>query len=96
MICSPGIGLDLMNIDAKIAEHVIARFTQSDIPVLCIHDSFVVPISKDGFLRTCMKEAIDKVLSDFKVNTKQVGLGYEQWQEVSHVDLIISCHCVMR
>ena len=81
-----GIGLDLMNIDAKIAEHVIARFTQSDIPVLCIHDSFVVPIKQDGFLRTCMKEAIDKVLSDFKVNTKQVGLGYQQWQGFSHID----------
>ena len=80
-----GIGLDLMNIDAKIAEHVIARFTQSDIPVLCIHDSFVVPIRHDGFLRTCMEEAIEQVLSNFKVNTKQAGIGYERWQGVRHI-----------
>lgn len=75
-----------MNIDAKIAEHVIGRFTQSDIPILCIHDSFVVLMRHNGFLRTCMKEAIETVLSDFKVNTKQVGLGYEQWQGVRHID----------
>lgn len=81
-----GIGLNLMNIDAKIAEYVIIRFTQSDIPVLCIHDSFIVPIRQDGFLRTCMKEAIETILSDFKVNTKQEGLGYHQWQGVRHID----------
>ncbi|MDA8675487.1 hypothetical protein N9M53_02235 [Alphaproteobacteria bacterium] len=81
-----GIGLNLMNIDGKIAEHILARFVGSDIPILAIHDSFIVPVRQDGFLRTCMKDAIDAVLSDYQVNTKQIGLGYQQWQSVRHTD----------
>jgi len=81
-----GIGLNLMNIDGKIAEHILKRFVGSDIPILTIHDSFIVPVRQDGFLRTCMKDAIDAVLSDIKVNTKQKGMGYQQWQSVRHTD----------
>ena len=54
------------------------RFVASNIPILAFHDSFIVPVRQDGFLRTCMKDAIDAVLSDIKVNTKQKGLGYQQ------------------
>ena len=81
-----GIGLNLMNIDGKIAEKILARFVASDIPILAIHDSFIVPVRQDGFLRICMKGAIEDVLFDYKVNTKQIGLGYQQWQSVRHTD----------
>ena len=81
-----GIGLNLMNIDGKIAEHILKRFVGSDVPILAIHDSFIVPVRQDGFLRTCMKDAIDAVLSDIKVNTKQIGMGYQQWHSVRHID----------
>lgn len=81
-----GIGLNLMNIDGKIAEHILTRFVASDIPILAVHDSFIIPVRQDGFLRTCMKDAIDAVLSDYQVNTKQIGMGYQQWQSVRHTD----------
>jgi len=81
-----GIGLNLMNIDGRIAEHILKRFVGSNIPILAIHDSFIVPVRQDGFLRTCMKDAIDAVLSDHQVNTKQIGLGYQQWQSLRHTD----------
>ena len=81
-----GIGLNLMNIDGKIAEHILTRFVASDIPILAVHDSFIVPVCQDGFLRTCMKEAIEDVLSDYRINTKQIGLGYQQWHSVRHTD----------
>ena len=81
-----GIGLNLMNIDGKIAEHILTRFVASNIPILAVHDSFIVPVRQDGFLRTCMKEAIEDVLSDYQVNTKQIGLGYQQWHSVRHTD----------
>ena len=81
-----GIGLNLMNIDGKIAEHILRRFVGSDIPILAVHDSFIVQVRQDGFLRTCMREAIEQVLSDYQVNTKQIGLGYQQWQSVKHTD----------
>ena len=75
-----------MNIDGKIAEHILTRFVASNIPILAVQDSFIVPVRQDGFLRTCMKEAIEDVLSDYQVNTKQIGLGYQQWQSVRHTD----------
>ena len=81
-----GIGLNLMNIDGKIAEHILTRFVGSDIPILAVHDSFIVPVRQDGFLRTCMKDAIDAVLSDIKVDTKQIGIGYQRWHSFRHTD----------
>jgi len=81
-----GIGLNLMNIDGKIADHILTRFVGSDIPILAVHDSFIVPVRQDGFLRTCMREAIEDVLSDYQVNIKQIGLGYQQWQSFRHTD----------
>ena len=81
-----GIGMNLMNIDGKIAEHILTRFVGNDIPTLAIHDSFIVPVRQDGFLRTCMKDAIDAVLSDYQVNTKQISPGYQQWHSIRHID----------
>ena len=81
-----GIGLNLMNIDGKIAEHILARFVGSGIPILAIHDSFIVPVRQDGFLRTCMKDAIQAILSNFHVNTKEIGIGYQHWHSVRHAD----------
>ena len=81
-----GIGLNLMYIDGNIAEHILTRFVDSNIPILAVHESFIVPVRQDGFLRTCMREAIEDVLSDNQANTKQIGLGYQQWQSVRHTD----------
>ena len=32
------------------------------------------------------EEAIEDVLSDYQVNTKQKGTGYQQWHSVRHTD----------
>ncbi len=37
-----GVGIKLQYIDSLIAEKVINHFTQLDIPVLCVHDSFII------------------------------------------------------
>jgi len=37
-----GVGLSLQYIDALIAEKVLNHFTKLEIPVLCIHDSFII------------------------------------------------------
>ena len=34
-------GIDLMNEDSRITEHVIERFTALEIPVLTVHDSYI-------------------------------------------------------
>ena len=36
-----GYGITLQNTDATIAHNIIETFTKRDIPVLCVHDSFI-------------------------------------------------------
>jgi hypothetical protein len=46
-ILNTGQALRLMNTDSQIANLVIDYFTQKDIPVLCIHDSFIIQYDKE-------------------------------------------------
>lgn len=39
-----GAGIKLMNLDSNIARDVIEYYTVHKAPVLCIHDSFIIPI----------------------------------------------------
>ncbi|RLJ36110.1 hypothetical protein BCF46_3984, partial [Litoreibacter meonggei] len=43
-------GIKLMNTDSRIAEIVIERLTAANVPVLCIHDSFVVDYRRSRLL----------------------------------------------
>ncbi len=54
--CS-GTGARAQNVDAKIALNVIAHFASCDIPVLAIHDSFIVQRRYAGRLRKVMDRA---------------------------------------
>jgi hypothetical protein len=42
-----GLGLNLQYIDSQIASLLINHFTRLDIPILCVHDSFVIEWNKD-------------------------------------------------
>ena len=46
-----GKGLELMYLDSRIAEIIIEQLTDKNIPVLCIHDSFIVAFkeSKESY-----------------------------------------------
>ncbi|NVJ64479.1 MAG: hypothetical protein HWD84_09665, partial [Flavobacteriaceae bacterium] len=55
-ICT-GKGLELMYRDSMIAERVIEHFTDLDIPVLSMHDSFIIQYDKSLDLRAKMVEA---------------------------------------
>ena len=46
-----------MSIDNQIANLVIDHFTQNDIPVLCIHDSFIIQYDKEPELRHVLDQA---------------------------------------
>ena len=41
-------GIRLMNVDARIAERVHRHFTQQGVPVLSVHDSFIVDYTRVG------------------------------------------------
>ena len=40
---STGVGICLQNVDSRITEALIKSFTKDDIPLLAIHDSYIVP-----------------------------------------------------
>lgn len=60
-------GLNLQYFDSLIAEEVINYFTVKGVPVLCIHDSFILESSKKDELERVMDEAI--VRAKEKVST---------------------------
>ena len=68
-ICS-GYGIKLQNLDSKIAEYVINEMTKKGIPVLCIHDSFIVVSHFEAELKELMKEGFHKALKATKTKLK--------------------------
>ena len=56
-----GQALRLMWIDSKIANLVLDQFTQKDIPVLCIHDSFIIQYDKEPELRRILDQATHQI-----------------------------------
>lgn len=69
LICS-GAGLRLMNIDARICEHVIADFVSTGTPILTIHDSFIVPFAEEERLNEVMREAFNQVTGKDHIKVK--------------------------
>lgn len=71
-------GIDLMSQDARIAERVINHFTRQGIPVLCIHDSFIAPLTLGGELQRVMLDAFQKVTGaeQAKMDTVAKGIRY--------------------
>ncbi len=54
-----GIGLELQNLDSRMAEMVMRSMRKKVIAVLPIHDSFMVPIDAESMLLEAMSEALE-------------------------------------
>jgi uncharacterized protein YfbU (UPF0304 family) len=52
-----GQGLNLMNLDSQIANMIIDYYTKQNIPILCIHDSFIINWKREEELRRIMDMA---------------------------------------
>ena len=67
-----------MYIDAQIAEYIINHFTGQGIPVLAIHDSFLINRIREGDLRSVMQTACNtigiKLFNQIVIETK---IGFE-------------------
>ena len=55
-------GIRLMNIDGRIAERVHRHFTEQNVPVLSVHDSFIVDYTHVAELKRVMAEASEAVV----------------------------------
>jgi len=63
-------GLKVMNKDAKIALRVIKHFANKEIPILAIHDSFIVQAKYEQELREVMAQAYTKETNGFVCSVK--------------------------
>ena len=79
-------GVELMNVDGRITTKIINHFTKKNIPVLTIHDSYVIPDIHPGELRTIMNKAVTEELNGFKINLDQEGIGRDQIQAFMNID----------
>jgi hypothetical protein len=68
-------GIRLMNVDGRIAERVHAHFTAQGVPVLSVHDSFIVDYTRVGELKRVMADASKEVVGRaLPVSAKALGL----------------------
>ena len=56
-----GMGNKLQFKDSQLAEQIMLRFARKDIPVLPVHDSFIVIRGLDSELATAMHEEFEKM-----------------------------------
>ena len=73
-----GKGLELMFLDSCIAEYVIEHFTDQNVPVLTMHDSFIISYDKVLELRAVMTEAGNKYAGRF-LFTEKSDHGLDEW-----------------
>lgn len=64
MIAS-GEGVRLQYLDSQIAEHVMDYFTQRNIPILTVHDSFICSALVEPVLMDIMKTAFVSVINKY-------------------------------
>jgi hypothetical protein len=81
-----GIGIKLQKFDSMMAEYVIVQFTYDKIPVLCVHDSFIVPSLEEPRLRKLMEKAFDYVMrkargqsGEFEAQVSLEGLSQNEY-----------------
>ena len=79
-------GVELMKVDGRITAKVIEHFTKKNIPVLTIHDSFVIQDEHSGKLRKVMHQVVAEELNGFKINIDQEGTGRDQIQAFQNMD----------
>ncbi len=68
----------VMYIDAQIAEYIINHFTDQGIPLLAIHDSFLINRVHEGDLRSVMQTACNTIgLKLFNQIVTDTKIGFE-------------------
>ena len=81
-------GVWLQNLDSRIAESIINHFTQLRIPILCVHDSFVISADRAEDLKAVMEQTFLNVINEYKLpinitpRTTQSGLEVGQWSVI--------------
>ena len=87
-----GAGIELQNVDGRITEQLIKTFTQSGVPILTVHDSYLVPEDYNrDLLAEMMKEykAIGlggKHLGGTGLASLETDLAYTRVKQLGYLD----------
>lgn len=79
-------GIRLMNIDGQIVDRVHRHFTGLGVPVLSVHDSFIIDYSRVGELKRVMADASREVVGR-ELPVSFVGLGLDEVDDKMREDL---------
>jgi hypothetical protein len=74
---------ELMYLDSRIAESVIEQLTDKSIPVLCVHDSFIVADKEKHELLRAMDHACNQVIGR-SIGSDYTKQGHTDWFEESN------------
>lgn len=80
-------GIRLMNVDGQIAERVHRHFTANVVPVLSVHDSFIVGYDRGGELKQVMAEASEAVVGR-PLPVSSSGIGLDEVTDQQREDLV--------
>jgi hypothetical protein len=72
-----GADIFLMKTDSEITSKIISHFVDLDVPILTIHDSYIVPLGYEYELEEVMKRAFAEV-------TRQPNARFESVRELPH------------
>jgi hypothetical protein len=75
-------GVELMAVDGRITSRIINSFTNLNIPVLTIHDSYIVPEGHEEQFVEQMDKATEAELNGFKVRLKFEVLSYGEVKNI--------------
>ena len=87
-------GVELMAIDGNITSRLIEHFTNKNIPILTVHDSYIVEFEYEDELIRVMNDACDKELGITGFNIKSEkkvtprSLQHHQQQDRSGINVI--------
>ena len=79
-----GVGKELARKDSEIATDVIEHFTNKQIPILSIHDSFIIDLRHLKELKEVMEEKYKKIIkpnADVKVKVPFIQKYLQMWDE---------------
>lgn len=74
-------GIHLMFLDSQIAAYIINKFTTIDVPILCIHDSFIVDTLHAHELQEAMSEASQMIVG-FDLEAERTQMAYSDFAKM--------------
>ena len=65
-----GVGVELMKTDSDIVDYIVSDHVERSIPILTVHDSFIVPYGQEAGLSRSMQTAFEWITKSANIDVK--------------------------